>query len=119
MAPKENTATDNSKNSIDQIRDIIFGDEILQLQKDIQQLKQEYKNMNLKITALENKYNEAIAENAKIHHNANTNIKEIQKQIERTKSELAQKIKKLSESKVDKGQIGQAFIEWGQKVKED
>jgi len=43
----------------------------------------------------------------------------LSKHVESLVSEINDKMKDLKMTKIDKNQIGQAFIEWGMKVKED
>ena len=110
-----------SKNDLDEIRDIIFGDDKEVWENQINLLKQECNDLQNKLSALEKKLEETektLSNNVdelKISQSQQQKLNEV---IENLKNEFEFKIKELTESKVDKKQIGQAFIEWGTKVKQ-
>lgn len=110
-----------AKESIEQIRDIIFGDHLEKLEQTIRQLKSECNALRDRIAQLESGHEtvdhilEADHEKQKSIESAQAQLQEL---IEKIKNELNQKIAELQDSKVDKSQIGQAFIEWGMLVKQ-
>lgn len=107
--------------SIDQIRDIIFGDQIEKFERTINQLKKECNEFRDRIAQLEEKHSavdhtiDSDHEKQKAMESAQIQLQEF---IEKTKRELDQKIAELFDTKVDKTQIGKAFIEWGMKMKQ-
>lgn len=113
--------TKQANQSIEQIRDIIFGDQIEKFERTINQLKKEFSEIRDRVTQLENKH-VAVDHIIETDHEKQKAMESVQNQlqqfIEKTKQELEQKISELFNSKVDKSQIGQAFIEWGMKVKQ-
>ena len=110
-----------SGESIEQIREIIFGDQIENFEQAINQLKKENTELRERIAQLE-KNHQAVDQIIATDHEKQKSIESAQSQfqefIEKTKQELDQKIANLNDAKVDKSQIGQAFIEWGMKVKQ-
>ena len=107
--------------SIEQIREIIFGDQIEKFEQAINQLKKENTELRERIAQLENKHqtvDQAIAADHEKQKSMESTQNQLQEFIEKVKQELDQKIAKLNDAKVDKSQIGQAFIEWGMKVKQ-
>ena len=122
MAKQQDTVNHSADHSIDQIRDIIFGEKLNEYEKIISQLKQECRNLRDRIDTLEKKYSDDLsrftAEHSEKLSQTESSQQEIKKLIEKLKKEFDQKIQALSEGKVDKSQIGQAFIEWGMKVKQ-
>ncbi|MCU0644653.1 MAG: hypothetical protein MUC94_10365 [bacterium] len=107
--------------SIDQIRHIIFGDHLEKLERTISQLKKENSELRDRIAQLENRHAavdqviEADHQNQKSMESVHQQLQEL---IEKVKQELDQKLAELDDAKVDKSQIGQAFIEWGTMVKQ-
>jgi len=107
--------------SIEQIRDIIFGDQIEKFERTINQLKKECSDLRDRVAQLEEKHDavdhaiESDQEKQKAMESAQIQLQEF---IEKTKRELDQKIAELFDTKVDKTQNGKAFIEWGMKMKQ-
>lgn len=121
MPGKESNLFNNSKGSIEKIRDIIFGDHIIEFQKQIKELKKECNILKNRIDSLEQKNSNlehVITENIEKQKATEVDQKEIHEFLEQLKKEFDQKMVELNDSKVDKRQIGQAFIEWGMKVKQ-
>ena len=120
----ENNAAliNKSLHGIDQIRDIIFGEQIIEFENEIKHLKQECKNLKTRIGELEKKQERNIdqlkTEYSEHHSQSESNFKQNSELIEKLKSEIIQKLNEMDERKVDKTQIGQAFIDWGMKVKQ-
>lgn len=107
--------------SIEQIREIIFGDQIEKFEQALNQLKKENTELRERIAQLEKKHqtvDQAIAADHEKQKSMESTQNQLQEFIEKMKLELDQKIAKLNDAKVDKSQIGQAFIEWGMKVKQ-
>jgi len=121
MAGKETNLFNNSKGSIDQIREIIFGDQIIEFDKQIKELKKECSNLKNRINAVEKKntdIDQVMTENLEKQKTTASDQQRIQEIIDQLKKEFDRKIAELIDTKVDKSQIGQAFIEWGMKVKQ-
>lgn len=112
---------ENSKHSIEQIRDLIFGEQIAEYQKMITNLTKECSNLKKRLDTLEKKYQEAIeqlnTENSAKHSESEFRRQELLEYVRKVQDEFAHKIEELMEQKVDKSEIGQAFIDWGMKVK--
>lgn len=104
---------------IDKIRDIIFGDEIKVWEKKYSQLKKECEDLKNKLSELDKKFTESEKIVSRDIKSSADQQQQIQAVIEKMKAEFDKRIKELGEAKVDKSQIGQAFIEWGMRVKQD
>ena len=122
MSEKNETLENRSGQSIDQIREIIFGEQIIEFENAIKQLRQENKNLKSQIADLVKKHEHDIdqikAESSENHSQSVSNFNQHSQLIEELKSEIIQKLSELDDRKVDKTQIGQAFIDWGMKVKQ-
>lgn len=113
--------TKQANQSIEQIRDIIFGDQIEKFERTINQLKKDFNELRDRVAQLENKHvavDHVIESDHEKQQAMESAQHQLQQFIEQTKQELDQKISELFNTKVDKSQIGQAFIEWGMKVKQ-
>jgi predicted nucleic acid-binding Zn-ribbon protein len=112
---------ENSKHSIEQIRDIIFGEQIAEYKKMISHLTKECSNLKKRLDNLEKKYEDEIKrltnENSSQHTQLVAKQDEIMESVTKLKEEFDRKYNELIEQKVDKSEIGQAFIDWGMKVK--
>ena len=112
---------ENSKHSIEQIRDIIFGEQIAEYKKMISHLTKECSNLKKRLDNLEKKYEDEIKrltnENSEQHTQSAAKQEEIMESVTKLKEEFDRKYNELIEQKVDKSEIGQAFIDWGMKVK--
>lgn len=122
MAEKKGDLLNRSGGSIEQIREIIFGDQMIELEKQLKDLKKECSNLKEKINVLENRQAECdqmITDNMeKQQATASDQQQQTHENIEQLKNEFDRKLAELNDAKVDKSQIGQAFIEWGMKVKQ-
>ena len=118
MAQKVHRLVDSPVGSIDQIREIIFGDQMIELKKQIDDLKKKCQELSNKITGLEKKQTKLDQQMTEDSEQKKSTQLDQQQVIEQLKQEFDQKIAELNHVKVDKSQIGQAFIEWGMKVKE-
>lgn len=106
---------------IEQIREIIFGDQIDKFERAIEQLTKECRELRERLVQLENKersLDQMLAAGHEQQQAMAATQQQLQEFIATTKQHLEQKIAELFDSKVDKTQIGQAFIEWGMKVKQ-
>lgn len=117
-------ATEKTKpttHGIEQIREIIFGDQIDKFERAIAELKKECHELRERLAQLEGK-ERSIDQIVSADHEQQQALASGQQQLQEfiaiMKHDLEQKIAELSDSKVDKTQIGQAFIEWGMKVKQ-
>jgi len=87
----------------------------------VSELKIECSHLKNKINDLEKKqadFDQAMAENNEQQKATTSDRQQIHDIIEQLKKEFDRKITELTDAKVDKSQIGQAFIEWGMKVKQ-
>ncbi len=112
---------ENSKHSIEQIRDLIFGEQITEYKNMIANLTQECSSLKKRLDALEKKYQDDLeqvnTDNSAKHSESESKQQELVEFVRKITEEFDQKIEKLAEQKVDKSEIGQAFIDWGMKVK--
>jgi DNA helicase IV len=121
MAEKKGELFNRSGGSIEQIREIIFGDQMVEFEKQLKELKKECSHLNNKIDDLEKKnaeFNQMMAANMEQQQATTSDQQQTHQIIEQLKTEFDRKIAELNDAKVDKSQIGQAFIEWGMKVKQ-
>ena len=122
MNDQQKMINNTTGSSIEQIREIIFGEQINKFENEIKHLKQECKNLKTRIGELEKKQERDIdqlkTESSEHHSQSESNFRQNSELIEQLKSEIIQKLNEMDERKVDKTQIGQAFIDWGMKVKQ-
>jgi chromosome segregation ATPase len=121
MTEKKGDLLNNSGGSIEQIREIIFGDQMIEFDRQIKELKKECTQFKNKINDLEKKdaeFDQLMAETKEKQKASASDQQQIHEIIEQLKKEFDQKIAELKDAKVDKSQIGQAFIDWGMKVKQ-
>lgn len=119
----------NKKNGVKQqhggikeIREIIFGEVINNLQSQINELKSENKSLKDQLKLHENDISKSSSLINELTHNQNStnNLQsKLTTQVEAIKADFEEKIKELKLTKIDKNQIGQTFIEWGMKVKQN
>ncbi|MDZ7263163.1 MAG: hypothetical protein ONB16_01170 [candidate division KSB1 bacterium] len=106
---------------IEQIREIIFGEQIDKFERAIDQLQKECNELRQRLEQLESKersIDQMLAADHEQQQAMAASQQQLREFIATTKIELEKKIADLFDSKVDKTQIGQAFIEWGMKVKQ-
>lgn len=119
---RNGNANRQSIGGLKEIREIIYGDALRNMQEQIEELKKENKTLKQNIKANENELlksiNEITALKAK-QEQFSKDQNSADKLIGKLKQELELKINNLEASKIGKNQIGQAFIEWGMKVKQD
>jgi predicted nucleic acid-binding Zn-ribbon protein len=121
MTEKKGDLLNNSGGSIEQIREIIFGDQMIEFDRQIKELKKECTQFKNKINDLEKKdaeFDQLMAETKEKQKASASDQQQIHEIIEQLKKEFDKKIAELKDAKVDKSQIGQAFIDWGMKVKQ-
>lgn len=112
-------------NGIDQIRDIILGEEIQSWEKRFDRIeknlasltKSTEKNLAELSERVESHISVAGKNNESLQNDLSATSQEIRSIIEKFKADLEKKIKTLADDKVDKDSIGDVFIQWGQKVK--
>lgn len=119
---KKAEVANQSPGGIKEIRDIIFGEYLNTLQKQIDELKKE--NIDLKEEL--NVHEQNITESSNLIGglteklgDSNKEIDVLNEYFDSMKVDFEKQLKSLKSSKIGKNQIGQAFIEWGTKVKED
>ena len=107
--------------SIVQIRQIIFGEQIRSWEKQFKRLEQKLNELNKKleesVKALEARIESAVVTQ---QESAAALSAELDRADQALKTELGQVqklLKDLKENKVDKDSIGEVFIQWGEKVK--
>ncbi|MFZ1291657.1 MAG: hypothetical protein WAR79_16285 [Melioribacteraceae bacterium] len=112
----------NSVGGLKQIREIIFGEYLENLQIQINQLREENKSLKQQVNVHDKnieKSSTQINDLFSRSKTADTTVQKTNDDIDKLKAELESKIKELKLSKIDKNQIGQVFIEWGMKVKQE
>lgn len=122
MVKKKNESQDNVTEGIAQIREIIFGEQSAEINRQLQELKKECNTLTARLIALEGKnenLTQVVTQDGKRIDHSESDRQNIYEVIEQLKTEFEKKLKELTEKKVDKSQIGQAFIEWGMKVKQE
>ncbi|MCB0749923.1 MAG: hypothetical protein KDC52_00465 [Ignavibacteriae bacterium] len=121
MKKKPNNTVENL-GGLKQIREIIFGEAQISLQAQIDELKQENNNLRQLLNQQEKNINKASTNIEDLKSKAkssDTTQSKTNEDIEKLKADFEAKIKELKLSKIDKNHIGQAFIEWGMKVKQE
>lgn len=119
---KKTNGVKQSPGGLKEIREIIFGEALNNLQIQINELKKENKNLTDQVKLHENNISKSaslIDELASKHKNSNSEYSKLNEIVEKMQSDFEAKLKDLKVTKIGKNQIGQAFIEWGMKVKQD
>jgi len=107
--------------SIQQIRDIIVGEELAQLKNQIRQLQNECEQLKNQLAVLEKKLdtdNQLTTQNLENLTASTLDRQQIYSLLDEIKKDIENKFSDLNEKKVDKSQIGEVFIQWGMKVKQ-
>jgi len=115
---KKTNGTQQSLGGLKEIREIIFGEALSTIQKQVDVLKAENKELKQNVKRHENEIKKSanlIVELNEGLKSCNSNHLKLEKIVKSIEADL----KALNLAKIDKNQIGQAFIEWGMKVKED
>ncbi|MBC8180189.1 hypothetical protein H8E88_03610 [candidate division KSB1 bacterium] len=118
----ENVNAIQYQNGLEEIRDIIVGNEIKEWRDRVNDLKQECNKLKKRLSTFEKNFddsNNLIKEKVQKLKVSQTNQQETQLLIENIKKELDRQLNEIRENKVDKDQIGQAFIDWGAKIKQE
>lgn len=119
---KKTNGVKQSPGGLKEIREIIFGEALNNLQAQINELKKENKILNDQLKIQENnilKSASLINELESNQKSSNSEHSKLTQIIEKMQSDFEAKIRELKTTKIGKNQIGQAFIEWGMKVKQD
>jgi chromosome segregation ATPase len=107
--------------AIDQIRELIFGDQTIEFRQQIKALQEECQALQREITQLKQQNVESaelMSKSISRLNLAESADKQINDLLEQFKTELNHRLTDLDSRKVDKSQIGEVFIEWGMKVKQ-
>ncbi|MBK8946301.1 MAG: hypothetical protein IPM32_13670 [Ignavibacteriae bacterium] len=121
MKDKKNEPT-NSIGGLKQLREIIFGEYLDNLQNQINQLREENKLLKQQVNTHDKnieKSSTQITDLFSKSKNSDTTVQKTNDDIDKLRAEFESKIKDLKLTKIDKNQIGQVFIEWGMKVKQE
>jgi len=120
MSEKANQDKD-VRNEMDEIREIIYGEDRSKFESEIQQLRKENKQLMDEINDLKTrceKSDSILTENVDGLKKTYEDNKNITQKLEALKEEIMSELSKINESKLDKSEIGQAFIEWGTRVRD-
>jgi hypothetical protein len=115
---RQNITTDAA---IDQIRELIFGDQTIEFRQQIKALQDECQELHRELAQLKQQNVESaelISQSISRLNLAESADKQINDLLEQFKTELNHHLTDLDIRKVDKSQIGEVFIEWGMKVKQ-
>lgn len=119
---KKSNVIKQSGGGLKEIREIIFGEALSNLQTQIDELKSENKSLKEQLKIHENNISKSavqIDDLTNKNKNSDNEQKKTNEYVESIKTDFEEKIKELKLTKIGKNQIGQAFIEWGMKVKQD
>ncbi len=119
---KKTNGVKQSPGGLKEIREIIFGETLNNLQIQINELKKENKDLTDQVKLQENIISKSatlIEEIESKSKNSNSEHSKLNEIVEKMQSDFVAKIKDLKSTKIGKNQIGQAFIDWGMKVKQD
>lgn len=119
---KNENGVKQSAGGLKEIREIIFGEALNSIQKQLDELKSENNSLRDQIKIHENNISKAVTQIddlASKTDNSNDEQQKTKDLIDALKNDYDKKINDLKVSKIGKNQIGQAFIEWGMKVKQE
>ena len=119
---KKSNGVKQSLGGLKEIREIIIGEALNSIQKQVDELKLENKSLKEQLKANESnilKSSNQIEDITGKISNSNSEQKKTNDLIDNLKNDYEKKIQELKSSKIGKNQIGQAFIEWGMKVKQE
>lgn len=123
LLSKEESTKENGKpeatEQIFQVRELLFGETNRQIDVRLEALKSENEQLRKSLRETEDKLtqlNNTLANAIKAEREADN--KKFNDLLAEQNKALLQKIKNLEDTKVDRGQIGQAFLEWGSKVQQ-
>ena len=111
---------------LDQIREIIVGDDLRSIQAALKNIQEQINDLNSTLGSFKDEadaFNDNFqASTSSEFEKAKQSAEEKQKNIEVSMGSMMKTIKaqlkKLEANKVDKSKIGQVFMEWGQKINE-
>ncbi len=109
-----NTAEPTKSSSINQIREIILGEQISFWENNFKSLEKKLADLDRKISSVQDAVNN---ENSNLGDELNKLKKELSSKITKLQNEFTKKTDELDGSQVDKDSIGEVFIQWGQQVK--
>jgi hypothetical protein len=123
LVSKEDLAKENGKpvatEQIFQVRELLFGETNRQIDARLEALKNENEQLRKLLKETEDKLtqlNNTLANKIKVERDADD--KKYSELLAEQHKMLSQRIKNLEDTKVDRGQIGQAFLEWGSRVQQ-
>lgn len=102
-----------------QVRELLFGEALRKVEARLDSLKKENDDLRKLLKETEDKLTQAtnaLRDTVKSEREADG--KKLADQLTDLDRTLSQKIKSLDENKVDRSQIGQAFMEWGNKIRQ-
>lgn len=100
--------------SINQIREIILGEQINSWEKNFKRLEEKLNDLERKISSVQETGQN---ENRNLGNEISLSKEDFSAKITGIQKEFNKKIKELERVKVDKDSIGEVFIQWGQQVK--
>lgn len=118
---EKNGKVNTVRNQIDEIREIILGDDRVKFESEIAELRKENDDLRTELKTLKSrleKSNIMLSANVEDLIRVVDENKLLVKDLETLKKDFEAKISRLNEKKLDKTEIGQAFIEWGTRVKD-
>ena len=118
---EKNGKVNTVRNQIDEIREIILGDDRVKFESEIAELRKENDDLRTELKTLKSrleKSNIMLSANVEDLTRVVDENKLLVKDLETLKKDFEAKISRLNEKKLDKTEIGQAFIEWGTRVKD-
>ena len=116
-AVKENKI--DGSEQILQVRELLFGEAQRQFEARLDALKNENENLRKLLKETEDKLlNINQSMQAALKNERESDNKKFSELLANLDKNLSQKIKNLEENKVDRSQIGHAFLEWGNKIQQ-
>jgi len=116
-AVKENKI--DGSEQILQVRELLFGEAQRQFEARLDALKNENENLRKLLKETEDKLlNINQSMQAALKNERESDNKKFSELLANLDKNLSQRIKNLEENKVDRSQIGHAFLEWGNKIQQ-
>ena len=123
---KKGSASVEDAGGVEQIREIIVGDDLRSIQAALKDLKKQINDLKKTLGSFKDdadEFNENFQastseEIKKAKESAAKQKKDIEDSMGNMMKNIRAQLKKLDENKVDKSKIGQVFMEWGQKMNE-
>jgi len=116
-AVKENKI--DGSEQILQVRELLFGEAQRQFEARLDALKNENENLRKLLKETEDKLlNINQSMQAALKNERESDNKKFSELLANLDKNLSQRIKNLEENKVDRSQIGHAFLEWGTKIQQ-